>query len=190
MLSLSNYELLELPPVFQRLPRPQWREEESQEYFNWLMSIKDGRVRLLESACGVSEDEPRETRLSRIGSEVFLFLDALGPKSKNAPGRDWSGMGFLFGIDIALLIAKELIAGVPGAAWTIYNSKDRLEFENKLTVVKTSRGVIVYEPLFQGRPALNLVDRDVLYMGAGALQRCYSRWSESLQLRKFRKADV
>jgi hypothetical protein len=177
VISLSSYDIFEMPVKMQKKPPREWSRAEASDHFEWFMAIKDERIRQILLASEAA-DSSLETRLGKITETIRRSLDQLASVSGDV--QSVNGLGFIVGFDAALVLGDALTHDVVGARWTIMKTKIRTFHSRNFPVVRRE-STWAFEPWFEGRLLLSLINREAGKEHTNVLYSVYNIWCERLK---------
>ena len=178
ILSLSNYDIFEMPDVLARASPRDWKEADAREYYGWLLKVKPRRVAQIMTAASVDRSYPRETVLRAISELLGRSLANLTTPSSG--DQIATGLGLIACFDAAVVVGDYLVEDVPLAQWCIMRSRIKTLVSKNMTVVRR-RLSMGFEPFLEGRWILNLLGRAGVHQGT-VLQQKYEAWATDLLL--------
>jgi hypothetical protein len=178
IISLSSYDIVEMPRILQMKKPREWSRNDAREYFEWLMSLKPARIKQLLAIAEVSSEATWGEISSSIASVLTRSLDNLGEISDG--GLRANGLGLVAGFDAALVIGDRLVTAMPGVSWGSLRTEVKYFISANLGVVHRGESITALEPFLEGRTLLTLAHRNRNVDGYDFINEKYQHWRERL----------
>lgn len=178
IISLSNYDIVEMPRILQTKQPREWSRNDAREYFEWLIGVKPARVTQLLAIAGVPAGGLWGDVSSRVSDVFRRSLDNLGDVIDG--GLRANGLGLVTGFDAALVIGDQLVATVPDVSWGILRTRVKYFISANLAVVHRGKSITAFEPFLEGRTLLTLANRKRTLDEYDLINEKYQDWYNRL----------
>ena len=178
IISLSNYDVLEMSSQFIRKPYQEWTRRETQQHFEWFLAVKPGRVAEIKKASGVHDATSLDETMALVTEAIRRSLSNLA--THVADGQTVNGLGLVVGFDAALIVGDSLVERCSGTSWRVMKTPMRTLISRNLPVVGSDQSKMAFEPIIDGRRVLNLIGRERGREPSNVRGDMYKRWYEVL----------